>query len=82
VKAAVPVNDNGASVLFIADGAALTSPDHPIQVVDLGSSGKSPFRCIPPELWSVENNLNISNMDWEEFASAVDEGGVFHGFGD
>ena len=82
VKAAVPVNDNGASVLFIADGATLTSPDHPILVVDLGSSGKSPFRCIPPELWGVENNLNISNMDWEEFASAVDEGGVFRGFGD
>jgi len=33
-------------------------------------------------LWGVENNLNISNMDWEEFASAVDEGGVFRGFGD
>jgi hypothetical protein len=82
VKAAVPVNDNGASVLFIADGATLTSPDHPILVVDLGRSGKSPFRCIPPELWGVENNLNISNMDWEEFASAVDESGVFRGFGD
>ncbi len=80
VKAAVPVNDNGASVLFIADGAALTSPDHPILVVDLGNSGKSPFRCVASELWGVENNLNISNMDWEEFASAVDEGGIFRGF--
>lgn len=28
----------------------------------------SPFRCIPSELWAVENNLSISNMDWEEFA--------------
>jgi hypothetical protein len=52
-----------ASVLFIADGTTLTSPDHPILVVDLGISGKSPFRCVAPELWGVENNLNISNMD-------------------
>jgi hypothetical protein len=80
VKAAVPIDDNGASVLFIADGATLTSPDHPILVVDLSNSGESPFRCVAPELWGVENNLNISNMDWEEFASAVDEDGIFRGF--
>lgn len=23
---------------------------------------------------TVDNNLNIANMDWEEFVSAVDEG--------
>jgi hypothetical protein len=28
----------------------------------------------------VENNLNISNMDWEEFASEVSDDGVFRGF--
>jgi hypothetical protein len=30
----------------------------------------------PSELWAVENNLNIANMDWQEFAAAVDEDGV------
>ena len=73
VKATVPVNENGASVLFIADGTTLTLPYHPILVVDLGISGKSPFRCVAPELWGVENNLNISNMDWDEFANAVEQ---------
>jgi hypothetical protein len=81
VKAAVPANDHGAVVLFIADSVTLTSPDHPILVVDLlDSSGKPPFRCIPSELWGVDNNLNIANMDWGGFAAAVDEGGVFRGF--
>jgi hypothetical protein len=31
-------------------------------------------------LWGVENNLNIANMGWEEFADAVDEDGTFRGF--
>lgn len=81
VKAAVPANDHGASVLFVADSATFTSPDHPILVVYLDSDGEPPFRCIPSELWGVDNNLNISNMDWDEFASAVDTSGVFRGFG-
>jgi hypothetical protein len=31
-------------------------------------------------LWSVENNLNIANLDGDDFAKMVDEGGVFRGF--
>jgi hypothetical protein len=78
VKAACP-DDPDAAVLFIADSTTLTSPDHPILVVDL-MENRAPFRCIPGELWSVENNLNIANMDWEEFADAAGEDGVFRGF--
>jgi hypothetical protein len=81
VKAAVPANSHGALVLFVADSTTLTLPDHPILVVDLAEgSDKPPFRCIPPELWGIDNNLNIANMDWEDFAAAADEGGVFRGF--
>jgi hypothetical protein len=92
VKAAVPANSHGASVLFIADGISLSSPDHPILVVDLSDTflsvaefpeiaGRTPFRCIPSELWSVDNNLNIANMDWDDFAGSTGEDGVFRGFG-
>lgn len=28
-----------------------------------------PFRVVPGVLWSVENNINLANMDWEEFAA-------------
>jgi hypothetical protein len=81
VKAAVPANDHGASVLFIADSTTLTSPDHPILAISLlNSTGKAPLRCIPSELWSIDNNLNIANMSWEDFISAVDHDGVFRGF--
>ena len=79
VRAAVPANDEGASVLFIADGTALGSQEFPILVVDLLHE-EAPFRCTAAELWGVENNLNISNMDWIDFAGAVDAEGVFRGF--
>ena len=91
VKAAAPVDDDGPSVLFIADSITFASPEHPILVVNLDDkilsvaefpeiADRTPFRCIPPELWGVENNLSIGNMDWEEFASQVGRDGVFRGF--
>jgi hypothetical protein len=79
VKAAVPVDDDEGAVLFIADVTALASPEYPILVVDL-LDDRPPFRCIPSQLWGVENNLSIANMDWEDFADAVDDDGVFRGF--
>jgi hypothetical protein len=83
VKEAVPAETRGVSVLFIADATTLTNPDHPILVVDLtGGNGRLPFRCIPAELWGIDNNLNIANMDWEDFASAADRDGVVRGFRD
>jgi hypothetical protein len=91
VKAAAPVDDEGPCVVFIADRITFASPEHPILVVDLDDkilsvaefpeiADRTPFRCIPGELWSVDSNLSISNMDWEDFATEVDEDGVFRGF--
>ena len=81
VRTAALATNHGAAVLFIADHETLMSPDHPILVVDLVADRGAPlFRCIPSELWSVDNNLNIANMDWEEFASAAGADGVFRGF--
>jgi hypothetical protein len=79
VKAAVPADDDEWAVLFIADTAAIASHEHPILVVDL-LEDRPPFRCITSELWGVENNLSIANMDWEEFADAADDDGIFRGF--
>ncbi len=81
VKASVPAEPRKASVLFIAETATLAEPDHPILVADLrGGSDRAQFRCIAAQLWGIENNLNIANMDWEEFADAVDANGIFRGF--
>jgi hypothetical protein len=93
LKAATLVDDTGPTVLFIADSITFASPEHPILVVDLDDkilsvaefpeiADRTPFRCIPSELWGVENNLSISNLDWEDFADAVDSDGVFRGFED
>jgi hypothetical protein len=38
------------------------------------------FRAIPSTVQSIENNLSIANMDFEEFAESVDADGVFRGF--
>src|SRR5262249_30815460 len=77
VRAAVPQDDHGAAVLFIADSTTLASPDHPVLVIDLVDDSLRPFRCIPPELWAVGDKLDIANMDWESFAGEVDkDGGV------
>jgi hypothetical protein len=64
VKAAVPAGGREAMVLFVADSTALAAPDNPVLVVDL-LYGRPPFRAIVSELWAIENNLNIANMDWK-----------------
>ena len=69
-----------AAVLFVADTATLASSEHPILCVDLADQSGRSFRCIASELWGVENNLRIANMDFDEFAEAVDADGVHRGF--
>jgi tetratricopeptide (TPR) repeat protein len=68
------------SFAFIVDDIAIAQPDHPILVINLPDASNRTFRVIPSQLWSVENNLSIGNMDFEEFADAADEKGVFRGF--
>jgi hypothetical protein len=71
--------ENQAAVLFVVDHAAL-EPDYPILVVDLDQVSRQPFRCVARELWGVDNNLNLANMDWEDFAESADTDSVFRGF--
>ena len=69
-------------VVFVADAAAMSSPQHPILVVNLNEGDASrPFRSIPQEIASIEANLSLSNMDFYEFAGkAAETDGVFRGF--
>jgi len=68
------------SFVFLVDSQAVSSPEHPILVVDLHSEPGRTFRVIPSEMWGVENNLSLANMDFDEFANAVDDDEVFRGF--
>ena len=68
------------SFIVLADQTAVSHPDHPLLVVDLYEKSGREFRAIPSRVQSIENNLSIANMDFEEFAEAVDEDGIFRGF--
>lgn len=65
------------AVVFIADEVTMGHEDLPVLCLDT-SAPEQTFRVIPSELWSVENNLSLANMDFEEFAGAAE--GVFRGF--
>jgi hypothetical protein len=68
------------SFMFIVDQRTLRDAEHPILVLDLVDEPGQTFRVIPREMCSVENNLSIANMDFDEFADSVDADGVFRGF--
>ena len=72
--------EDGPGFLCIADQRALTDPEQPVLVLDLYDEPGRTFRVIPREIWGVENNLSIANMDYHEFADNCDEDGVFRGF--
>jgi hypothetical protein len=68
--------------LFVVDRVALTDPEHPILVLDLADEPGRTFRVVQSEMWGVENNLSIANMDYADFADNADADGVFRGFPD
>ena len=75
----IPENSD-RTFIFIVDDVTITHKEHPVLVLDLYDEPGRTFRVIPSEMWSVENNLSISNMDFEEFADEVDEDGILRGF--
>ena len=70
----------GHSFIFVVDKVSLTHPEHPILAVDLTVIPSQTLRVIPSELWGVENNLSLANMDFADFCAAVGEDGIFKGF--
>ena len=58
----------------------MDGPQRTLLVVDRLHERGRWFRVTLEEAWAVENNLSLFNMDFFEFASAVDDDGVFRGF--
>lgn len=75
----VPPNYNHTFIVNV-DQIAISHPDHPLLVVDLYERSGQEFRALPSKIQSIENNLSIANMDFEEFAESIDEDGIFRGF--
>jgi hypothetical protein len=68
------------SFVIVVDHTAITHPEHPVLILDLFDTASQTFRALPSAVQAIENNLSVTNMDFEEFAAAVDEDGVFRGF--
>jgi hypothetical protein len=71
------------SFMFVVDRRALTDAEHPILVMapdEEQSKLKPTFRVIPSKMWAVQNNLDLANMDYEDYANNADADGVFRGF--
>jgi hypothetical protein len=68
------------AILFVADKTTISHPERPILVVDLAEQRGQTFRSLPAEIASIENNLSIGNMGFEEFSDSADEHGIFRGF--
>jgi hypothetical protein len=78
--------------VLIADHVTMADPEHPLLVVDLYRDDDDEeedddedgeprtFRAVPGHVASITANLEIGNMDFEEFADRVDGDGVFRGF--
>ena len=68
------------SFIVLADATSLSAPNFPLLVIDLLEDPGREFRCEAAHLASIENNLSIGNMGFEEFADSVDDSGIFSGF--
>ncbi|NKZ79557.1 hypothetical protein GTA28_22245 [Rhodococcus hoagii] len=79
------IGDHPPYYVFLADHTTITDPEHPILAVDTGpeefghTRGQT-VRVIPSQMWSIENNLSISNMDFDEFVESAGPDGVYRGF--
>ena len=88
---AMSFEDPEIPYVLIADRVTMEHSEHPLLVVDLyrdedddePPAGDRPmFRALPEQVASITANLEIANMDFEEFADRVDGDGVFRGFRD
>jgi hypothetical protein len=72
-------DDYPHSFMVVADRVSTSQPDHPLLIVDLLEERGRQFRAVAAQVASIDNNLSIANMGFEEFAGLVDENGVFRG---
>ena len=77
---AIQAESSYRSFMFVVDQTTLSHPDSPILVLDLFTEPGRTFRVTPSEMWGVENNLSLANMDFAEFANHTDSDGIFRGF--
>ncbi|MFE1416921.1 DUF6924 domain-containing protein [Streptomyces sp. NPDC058746] len=72
--------DQQDRLVALADTTTLTHDELPILVIDRSEEPPQHLRVTADQLWSIDNNLTLGNMDYEEFTEAAHDDGVFRGF--
>lgn len=76
-------DDDLGGYVLLADSTSMSSPeDLTVVYVDMYDEPGRTFRCAAVEIASIEANLSIANMAFEEFADSVGEDGIFRDFDD
>lgn len=78
--AALLEEDSEHEFIFLVDKITMENPENLVLCVDLYENPGDSFRVIPTEMWAVENNLSLANMEFEAFKDALDSDNVFRGF--
>ncbi|GAB3905050.1 DUF6924 domain-containing protein [Kibdelosporangium lantanae] len=78
---AAAAEEHKVAYLFLADEVTMAHTEHPLLAVDLYDEPGRTFRVPPLYFADISANLSISNMDFADFADAVDAAGVYRGFG-
>ena len=68
----------GHALMVVADAQTMRDPEHTLLCVDPQTLNS--LRVIPSLLWSIENNLSLANLDWQDFAENTDKDGVLRSF--
>lgn len=68
------------SFIILFDSVTVKHKDNILLCVDLSKKQHRSFRVKPCDLWMVENNLSIANIDFEEFSNSLDSNQIFNGF--
>lgn len=88
-------DDYSQFFVFVVDERTLSDAEWPVLVINFlpqfaesydvlprnrKISDIETLRAIPSTIQSIENNLSIANMGFEEYAESADADGVFRGF--
>ncbi|MEU3855728.1 hypothetical protein [Streptomyces sp. NPDC029554] len=87
IEVAASANDEMISVVFVADALTMQEPHHALLAVKITTGEDEeeqepanaeewahlsrPFRTEPSEAHNIHVNLDLANMDFEEFAEAA-----------
>ncbi|MET7820733.1 DUF6924 domain-containing protein [Micromonospora zamorensis] len=72
--------DDRLTYLFLADATTMTDVERPLLALDLADEPGRTFRVPPRWYADVSTNLTIANMDFAEFANAIDRSDTYRGF--